>query len=165
VLQDIPGARIDLRLAGELASEDPGRILLKMEVPPTFLGVEQAVGELGDTVPVFGGGAAALLYSELVRGASGTMPATAVSDFLVDVWRRFQSGDRDGARAAFQRIAGFLVTTSTPGTVPAFNREALVLRGVLRSSHGRTPGYQLTHADRGELRELLDDLSVLADGR
>jgi 2-keto-3-deoxy-L-arabinonate dehydratase len=158
VIQDIPEARASASLAAELAREFPGRVALKVEVPPTPIAVRDAVQESGGTVPVFGGAGGLVFISELLRGATGTMPGCVVPEVFVATWRRFRAGDVDGARAAFAAALPFLVATTQPGRLLPLYREALAVRGVIPAAHGRCPDGELDDTDRAEVRALLAGL-------
>jgi 2-keto-3-deoxy-L-arabinonate dehydratase len=160
VLQDIPVARVSGSVAAELHREHPGRIALKVEVEPTPLAVADAVAATGGEIPVFGGAGGLRFYSELVRGAVGTMPGCVVPELFVEVWRHWLEGDREAARRAFERFVPFLAVTGAPGLLLAFYRELLVLRGVFSSSAARQPAAELSETDRAELRELVESLEL-----
>jgi 2-keto-3-deoxy-L-arabinonate dehydratase len=72
-IQDLPHARVDLDVVVALERDYPGRILLKAESPPTVDTVAAAIEATDGRVPVFGGAGGLAFYSELLRGASGTM--------------------------------------------------------------------------------------------
>jgi dihydrodipicolinate synthase/N-acetylneuraminate lyase len=120
VLQDIPTARIPAPLAASVADAHPGRFAFKAEVSPTPVTVEWAVRELGGRMPVFGGAGGLLFYSELLRGAAGTMPGCVLPELFVRVWAEFRAGDRSAARQTFPRFLPFLVATTVPGRVLEF---------------------------------------------
>lgn len=160
-LQDLPHARLDLGVAVALEAAYPGRIALKAECPPSADTVAGAIEATGGRIPVFGGAGGLLFYSELLRGAAGTMPGCVLPDAFVTVWRQFTSGDTGAARASFARIVPFLTATNRPGLMFSFYREALVLRGIFHEAVARTPGIPLDPLDRRELRELLEDIGCL----
>ena len=161
VLQDVPFARLDVTLASTLAEEYPGRICMKIETPPTPMAVGEAVRLIAnESVPVFGGAGGLCFHSELLRGAAGTMPGASIADLLVGVWRTYLSGDGSRARQLFGRLLPLLSVMMLEGYVMAMHREVLRLRGVLPTSHTRTPSVQASPIDIEELRSLMRDLAL-----
>jgi 4-hydroxy-tetrahydrodipicolinate synthase len=160
-LQDTVFARVDLSMATALAERYPGRVLLKLEVPPTPRLVERVVQATGGRIPVFGGAGGTAFYSELLRGAVGTMPSSMAPALFVEIWTLFRDGELEASRLAFARLLPLLSATHAPGVGLAFFREALVLRGVFQQAYARTPAAALSDTDRSELRMLLDDLELL----
>jgi dihydrodipicolinate synthase/N-acetylneuraminate lyase len=162
VLQDIPQARVRPELALELADLFPGRIALKIETPPTPVGVREAVEAVaGRGIAVFGGAGGLLLHSEMIRGARGTMPGCALPDCFVDVWRAHRAGDRAAARRTFARLVPLLSVLTMPGRVMQMHREVLRLRGVFDTADLRAPAARLTRTDVQEVAELLSDLGLV----
>jgi 2-keto-3-deoxy-L-arabinonate dehydratase len=159
VVQDLPEARASPALAAELGRAFRGRVVLKVEVPPTVTAVRDAVSESGGSVPVFGGAGGLVFVSELLRGAAGTMPGCVLPDVFVATWRRFRAGDVAGARAAFAPALPFLVAATQPGRLLPLYREGLVARGVIGAAHGRNPDGELDDTDRAEVRALLAELA------
>jgi dihydrodipicolinate synthase/N-acetylneuraminate lyase len=160
VLQDVVTARVDMGLTHTLQREFPGRILLKAEVPPTPFAVATAVAATNGQMPVFGGAGGLAFYSELLRGAAGTMPSCMVPEPFVEVWDKYQDGDVEGARLAFARLQPLLVLTTSQVLGLAYYREALVLRGIFESASCRAPSAVLSDLDRRELQVLLDSLEL-----
>jgi dihydrodipicolinate synthase/N-acetylneuraminate lyase len=158
VLQDLPDARVDAVMAADLAAEFPGRVTLKVEVAPTPIAVRDAVERSGGALPVFGGAGGLLFVSELLRGATGTMPGCVFPEVFVETWRRFEAGDVDEARRAFAPALPFLVAATLPGRMLSLYREALVVRGVIPAAHGRCPDVELDDVDRAEVRALLSGM-------
>jgi 4-hydroxy-tetrahydrodipicolinate synthase len=160
VLQDVPGARIPVKLVATLATNYVGRLAFKAESPPTPVAVETIVRECGGQVPVFGGAAGLQLYSELLRGASGTMPGCAVPEHFVDVWSAFGARDLVAARKSFDLVLPFLTATAASGRILPYYRETLVFRGIFDGAHCRAPEQPLSQFERKELREIIAHLGV-----
>jgi dihydrodipicolinate synthase/N-acetylneuraminate lyase len=164
-LQDHLTARLETGVIVQLEREFPDRFVLKAEVPPTQVAVMRARRDTDGRMPVFGGSGGTAFYSELIRGAAGTMPGCAVPELFVAVWELFAAGDQDGARRAFARVVPYLTATGAPTLNVAFYRETLALRGIFKSAARRVPAPELTDVDRRELRDLLLDLEIDLDGR
>ena len=160
VLQDTPQARVDFEVASRLARDLPGRLTLKIETPPTPGSVAEAVRTTGGTVPILGGAGGVYFYSELLRGAAGTMPGSVIPEFFVRVWSSFRSGDFPLARSTFARMLPFLTATDGHGSMLAYYRAGLQLRGIFGSSAARFPGMPLDATDKLELHDLLSELGV-----
>jgi 2-keto-3-deoxy-L-arabinonate dehydratase len=101
MIQDAPmsGTPLPATLLADLAKSIPHVQYLKVESPKAADKLRAVVALAGDACPgPFDGEEGITLIPDLEAGATGTMPSAAVPEALVDVLRRWQAGDRDGAR-------------------------------------------------------------------
>ncbi len=77
----------------------------KIEVPQAADKLHALVSALGDRLPgPFDGEESVTLIPDLDAGATGTMPSSTVPAELGQIVRRYRSGDRDGAAAAWEAL-------------------------------------------------------------
>lgn len=165
VIQDLPNAPVSANLVNTLAEAFPGRIAVKIERTPTARRVEAMIESTQAAVPVFGGAGGLQFWSELLRGAAGTMPATPLADVFVTVWNKMQSNDLRGARHHFQQFVPLLAVATQPDYVIPMHRELLRLRGVFSSRSARQPSLELSQADLAELHDLYHDCVDRSDSK
>jgi 4-hydroxy-tetrahydrodipicolinate synthase len=101
MIQDAPmsGTPLPATMLADLAHSIPLVQYLKVESPKAADKLKAVVQLAGDACPgPFDGEEGITLIPDLEAGATGTMPSAAVPEALVEVLRRWQAGDRDGAR-------------------------------------------------------------------
>jgi 4-hydroxy-tetrahydrodipicolinate synthase len=86
------------------------------------------------------------------------MTGFAYPEILVDIHKRFVSGDLDGATAVFYRYLPLIRFENQPRINLAIRKHIYHLRGVLASSKARAP---FTPADPDTLKDLDDILRRL----
>ena len=158
VFQNAPGplgAALDVGTIAEIVRRIPQIQYVKEEVMPSGQRIAQLVKATNGRVQgVFGGDGGRSILSELLHGAAGTMPAVEVIEAHVDLYRRYASGDLDGALDVFtsmlpilnmQRVFRWAVT-----------KKVLVWRGLIECDFVRAPGPRLDTIDERELRALFD---------
>ncbi len=105
VVQDHPassGVWMSVELLLDLAAASPRLRVIKLEDEPT----PPKAGRLlaaDPTLRVLGGLGGQMLIEELRRGCAGTMTGFGYPELLVDIVRRYRSGDHEGATLAFHR--------------------------------------------------------------
>jgi 4-hydroxy-tetrahydrodipicolinate synthase len=109
---------------------------------------------------VMGGHGCAYLLEEYARGACGNMPAAHITDALVLLWNKLESGNQAEARGIFNRMLPLFNVERLYGTT--VYKWVLHKRGVIKSPHLRIP--RRRGLDEHVLRELtlalhdIDDL-------
>lgn len=143
------------RLHGEIESVK----YIKLEDPPTGLKIDRLASLTGGTLKVFGALGGAYAFEELDRGAVGIMTGFTYPEFLVQIHRKLQDGDRDGAAELFYDVVALIRFEFQPGLGISLRKHILVRRGVFETATIRHPGAQvdektLEHLDRilGHLR-------------
>ena len=105
-------------------------------------------------VKIFGGLGGMMFLEELRHGAIGTMTGFAFPEILVEIHRRYTSGDIDGATATFYKYCPLIRFENQPRINLALRKHIYHLRGVIASPRVRSP---FTAVDEGTLADL-DDL-------
>jgi len=163
VVQDAPaatGTTMPAELLAAIARGNPGVAALKIEtMPPAPKVGSVAALDHGDAA-VLGGAGGIDFYHELQRGADGTVPGVAMTELFLAVHARHRAGDRDGARALFNRHLPLLTIAARGGdTFQAVQLRILARRGIVRST-GIRPPWNLDPHLANEVDVLLDDLGV-----
>ncbi|MBO8142859.1 MAG: dihydrodipicolinate synthase family protein [Firmicutes bacterium] len=165
VVQDEPvhtGVIMPPELLVRIITEIDGCRYIKLEEAPTPRKIGQilALAPKERPVGVFGGLGGVQVYYELCRGAVGTMTGFAFPEVLVEIYRRFRTGDRDGARALFYRYLPILAFEGQPGIGLAIRKEILWRRGAIPHPSVRHPAMALDAGTRAELDEVMAQLGL-----
>lgn len=161
VVQDYPlesGVHMSPTFIARLNQELPGARYLKLEDPPTPPKITRILEATGNEMGIFGGLGGTFLFEELRRGAIGTMTGFAYPEVLVEIHRRVESGDVEGARQVFYRWIPLIRYETQPGIGLSIRKHVLSRRGLLDSPDVRRPGPAI---DAPTLRELEDVLRAL----
>jgi 4-hydroxy-tetrahydrodipicolinate synthase len=155
VVQDYPpisGFAMEPALLARIAREVPAVSTIKLEDPPTPLKTSRILREAqGTTVDILGGLGGVFLLEELMAGAAGVMTGFAYPEVLVEVVRRFRSGDVASAAAWFYRYVPLMRFEFQEGLGVAIRKEVLRRRGAIADASTRPPGPDL---DAGTARAL-----------
>jgi dihydrodipicolinate synthase/N-acetylneuraminate lyase len=102
------------------------------------------------------------LIDALERGAVGVQPGCSFVEVYLEIWRRWASGDGDGAAALHRRLLPFLTyAMSGIELVIAMEKRISVRRGWFASDHCRAPGCVLDDHERRLVDALLDEFGDL----
>ncbi len=118
----------------------------------------------GRRVSILVGNGGIYLPQEMRRGVDGAMTGFAYPEMLVEVVRRFQAGDAEGAEDVFDTYLPYLKHEQQLGFGFAVRKEVLRRRGAIATAHVRHPGPKLTPRDHQELDELLARLETRLKG-
>ena len=144
------GSALPPEFVAKLVREIKNVKYVKEELPPEPHSITAVLKVCeSDVKGVFGGSGGRWLIEELERGAVGTMPGCVYTDILSEVYNRFTSGDKEGARELFRDYLMLINTTAGGG------KEVLVLRGIIRASYSRGPHTALDEYDWAELKRNL----------
>jgi 4-hydroxy-tetrahydrodipicolinate synthase len=159
IVQDYPpisGFTMEPSLLARIAREIPRARNIKLEDPPTPLKTvrirEQAQGV---AVSILGGLGGVYLLEELIAGASGAMTGFAYPEMLVEIVKKFKSGDIDGAANAFYRYVPLMRFEFQEGIGMSIRKEVLRRRGALTDASIRVPGAVLDSSTHTALDMLL----------
>ena len=156
VVQDHPassGVWMSSEFLASLAAESTKCRVIKLEEEPSPPKVRRLLSE-NPELAILGGLGGMMLLEELRAGAAGTMTGFGYPEILVDIVRRWQSGDEDGARRTFYAAAPLIRFENQPSLNLAIRKEVYRRRGAIASARVRAPGPTL---DAGTLADL-DDL-------
>ncbi|WP_108658467.1 dihydrodipicolinate synthase family protein [Acuticoccus kandeliae] len=142
-----------------LVEEVPSVVMLKHEDWPglqKLTAVRETAAKRGARrVSILTGNGGLYLPQELARGADGAMTGFAYPEMLVEVVRRHQAGDADGAEDLFDAYLPIVRHEQQPGFGLAVRKEILRRRGAIRSATARAPGPKLDAAGHEELTRLM----------
>jgi 4-hydroxy-tetrahydrodipicolinate synthase len=157
VVQDFPpavgGLLMSVEVIARIGAASPRLRCLKLEDEPSPMKVSQVRAANPDMI-VLGGLGGMMFLEELRHGAVGTMTGFAFPEILVDIYRRFSSGDRDGASEVFHRYLPLIRFENQPRINLALRKHIYHRRGAIASPRVREP---FTPVDTGTLADL-DDL-------
>lgn len=163
MLQNAPapmGVGLKVEEVVALAREVEGIRYVKEETQPSGHRITALATQAGDAVDaVFGGAGARYVIDELLRGATGTMPACEITEVHVDMLARFARGDVDGARTLFERTLPLLSMQAVFRW--RLTKAVLLRRGLIESDYVRAPGPALDAYDQRELDALLARIADL----
>ncbi|MEP6782290.1 MAG: dihydrodipicolinate synthase family protein [Acidobacteriota bacterium] len=161
VVQDFPpavgGITMSVELIAKLAAASPRLSFLKLEDDPAPMKITQ-IRALSKEIKIFGGLGGMMFLEELRHGAIGTMTGFAFPEILVEIFKKFTSGDRDGATLVFYQYLPIIRFENQPRINLALRKHIYHLRGVIASSRVRSP---FTPVDADTLAELDDILARL----
>jgi 4-hydroxy-tetrahydrodipicolinate synthase len=158
VVQDHPassGVWMTVELLLDLAAASLRLRVIKLEDEPTPPKAGRVL-TADPTLRVLGGLGGQMLIEELRRGCAGTMTGFGYPEILVDIVRRFRSGDHEGATLAFHRACPLIRFENQAGLNVPIRKLIYQRRGAISSARVRAPGPVL---DPGTIADL-DDLLV-----
>ncbi len=165
VVQDYPpssGVQMSVELIAGLGAEAPSCRTLKLEDEPSPPKVA-AVRAAEPRIAILGGLGAIMLLEELRAGTAGTMTGFGFPEVLLDIVRRFQAGDDDGARDVFYRHLPLIRFENQPGINLPLRKHLYRRRGAMASERARSPVATLDTDTKLELDRILRYLG-LAEG-
>jgi 4-hydroxy-tetrahydrodipicolinate synthase len=159
--EDFNGIHICPTVYNRLAREFDSLVSVKVEGGRSLEKIKDIQELLGDRLAIIGGFAALMLLEEFDLGTNGSIPGCCLTDLLVDVYTGLKER-RGTVKANFSRYKkwvyfGILHMSS----FAEFEKETLRLRGVIKSSHTRSPHVPLGEQDKLELRKLLAELALV----
>lgn len=164
MLQDHPlsGVTMPAAFLADLARaiERLGYFKIESNRAPAKIGAVARLG--GEAIRgLFGGTAGVVFLEELDQGAAGTMPSSLLPEVFVRVLTAYRAGDRKRAAGLMARCARLVAFEIHLGGQRAV-KEALALRGVVRSTFVRGPIRDAwdEHAAR-QFRELIEEAGLL----
>jgi 4-hydroxy-tetrahydrodipicolinate synthase len=162
VVQDFPPAAGGLLMSVEVIARigaSPKCRCLKLEDEPSPMKVSQ-VRAANPDIRVLGGLGGMMFLEELRHGAAGTMTGFAYPEILVDIYRRFSSGDLDGATAAFYRYLPLIRFENQPRINLAIRKHIYHRRGAIASPRVRAPFAAVDPETLADLDDILRRLEL-----
>ncbi|HEY8454491.1 MAG TPA: dihydrodipicolinate synthase family protein [Actinopolymorphaceae bacterium] len=162
VLQYAPhqtGTSLDAATIAALARDHPNLALVKVEsTPPGAL--IAALGAQRPALPAVVGYAGVQLPDAVRRGAVGVQPGCSITEVYVEIWRRFETGDVDGAvdlhRRLLPYISYWMLDTEL---IIAAEKLISVRRGLFADPHCRAPAHQLDTYEVDMIDRMLDEFA------
>ncbi|MEZ5288329.1 MAG: dihydrodipicolinate synthase family protein [Vicinamibacterales bacterium] len=163
VVQDFPpvvgGILMSVELIARIGAASPRARYLKLEDEPSPMKVSQVRAASPDTV-IFGGLGGMMFLEELRHGAHGTMTGFAYPEILVDIHRKFTSGDVDGATAVFYRYLPLIRFENQPRINLAIRKHIYHRRGAIASPRARAPFAPVDAETLADLDDILRRLDL-----
>ncbi len=163
VVQDFPpvvgGILMSVDLIARIADASPRCRFLKLEDEPSPMKVGQIRNACPDLV-IFGGLGGMMFLEELRHGADGTMTGFAYPEILVDIHRRFSSGDVDGATDVFYRYLPLIRFENQPRINLAIRKHIYQRRGAITTARARAPFAPVDAETLADLDDILRRLDL-----
>jgi 4-hydroxy-tetrahydrodipicolinate synthase len=164
VVQDHPassGVWMSVEFLASLAAESTKCRVVKLEEEPSPPKIRRLL-TANPELAVLGGLGGLMLLEELRAGAAGTMTGFGFPEILVDIVRRFQGGDEDGAGDVFYRACPLIRFENQPLLNLPIRKLIYQRRGAIASARVRAPGGALDAGTVADLDRLLRDLGLAA---
>lgn len=159
VVQDEPastGVNLPPGFFARVANEVPTARYAKLEEPPTPVKISAIETLVPHHYRMFGGLGGMYFYEELGRGAVGVMTGFAYPEVLVQVYEHFAAGNREEARETFYRYLPLIRFEAQLGVSGvAIRKQAYQSRGIIASSHVRSPAPTGDEHTRDELADMI----------
>ena len=145
MIHDYPtsfGVTLSYDLIGRLAQDGVCPYIKQEDYPvgpKTSAILEKSAGKIG----VFGGLGGIYFMEELERGAIGIATGFSFPAVLVDIQRRFESGDAAGARQLFDQMATLFRYEFQPKLGLPFRKHVYQRRGIFETTFVRAPSVTL----------------------
>jgi len=156
MVQDAPlsATPLPVSLLVDLVRQVPQVQYAKVEVPQAADKLDALVGALGDSLPgPYDGEESVTLIPDLDAGATGTMPSSMVPAELGQIVRRYLSGDRAGAVAAYEGLLPLIHFENRQCGLRA-QKILLAEGGIVASDRTRAPLGPVSQRTRRGLIEL-----------
>jgi dihydrodipicolinate synthase/N-acetylneuraminate lyase len=155
--EDFSGSGVRTSLFAKLSKEHSNLVSVKVEGGDILQKIQDAVAlPESKNFTVIGGMAARFLFEEIDLGAQGNIPDACLTDLLVSAYDDYITGKKDSARATFARYKPWVDFMSLhPGSSAEIEKETLKLRGIVKSSHTRSPHIPLDEESKKELTKIL----------
>jgi 4-hydroxy-tetrahydrodipicolinate synthase len=156
IVQDEPAATgVNLPVSALLAALGAcASQVVKLEAPPTPPKIARLLAERPG-LTVFGGLGGVSVYSEMLRGAAGTMTGFAFPEILRAIRLAFENGDRALAATIFDRFLPYIAFEGQPVVGLAIRKEVLRRRGILTTALTRSTRSTLDEVTAAELDDVL----------
>lgn len=158
VLQDFP-PESNIFMSGaymaELADSIERITHIKLEDPPTPPKVRETLKCVRSPIGIFGGLGGTFFLNELQSGAIGTMTGFAFPEVLVEIYKKYSSGDETGAAEVYYRYLPLLNFEGQQGVGLAIRKEILRRRGALTTNALREPASPLPSYLLAQLEDAL----------
>ncbi len=157
MIQDAPlmtQVAMPAALLARMAREIEHVEYVKVEAPPTASKVTALLEAGAGKLTAFGGLNCQFMLEEIARGARGMMPGSDMIPEFVEIWRREQVGDHDGAWSLFTRVLPLARFELQPGLGVSAMKNNLKAAGIICSATVRHPTAELDGRSLAELEFL-----------
>lgn len=168
VVQDFPpavgGLLMSVEVIARIGAASPRLRCLKLEDEPSPMKVSQVLAANPEMI-VLGGLGGMMFLEELRHGAHGTMTGFAYPEILVDIFRRYTSGDVDGATEVFYRYLPLIRFENQPRINLAIRKHIYHRRGAIASPRARAPYAPVDAETLADLDDILRRLDLAPQPR
>ena len=168
VIHDFPdsfGTEVKPEVIARLA-QTGGVSMIKMEEPPVGQKISRIIDLAGSSpVHIFGGLGGVYFLEELQRGAIGTMTGFAFPEILVAIYKKFSSGDVQGAAAIFDQYCPLIRYEFQPKIGLALRKYVYQQRGAIASQAIRAPGMRIDGTTIAELDAIVKRVGLSYEGK
>ncbi len=134
--------------AVKVESQPPGRTISALLDSPTP--VPGVVGHAGQQLP-----------DALRRGAMGVQPGCSFTELYMDMWRRWEAGEREIATRMHARLLPYLSSWMQDVSLIVGVEKLIALRrGLIDSAHCRPPARGLDDVERDSVNAFLDEFGT-----
>jgi 4-hydroxy-tetrahydrodipicolinate synthase len=163
VVQDFPpavgGLLMSVEVIARIGAASPKLRCLKLEDEPSPMKVSQVRAANPDMI-VLGGLGGMMFLEELRHGAHGTMTGFAYPEILVEIFKRYTSGDLNGATAVFYRYLPLIRFENQPRINLAIRKHIYHRRGAIASPRARAPFAPVDAETLADLDDILRRLEL-----
>jgi len=163
--QDYPystGVQLSVPTLNRLVRSFPQLVMLKHEDCPGLGKITRVRGDAEKEglrrISILVGNGGLYFPLEMRRGADGAMTGFAYPEMLVEVYRKFEAGDPEGAEDLFDQYLPLVRYEQQPGFGLAVRKEILRRRGAISNSKARRPAPTLTTSELEEIDRLIERL-------
>jgi len=162
IVQDEPAATgVTMPVSTLLAALDASRsTVVKLEDPPTPPKIGRLLAQRAG-LTIFGGLGGVSAYSELRRGAAGTMTGFAYPEILRAIRLAFEAGDPALAAALNDKFLPYLVFEGQARVGLGIRKEVLRRRGVITTARTRALSPLSDEATLAELDDVLSRVGLV----
>ena len=162
---DFQGAGLPARLFVELAGRCTNFQFVKLENVLPGQRCQEIIKQSAGKMKVLYGWGGLRLFDGLAHGACGIMPGPALTVVFAQIFKLYNMGNIDGAKAWFYRILPFLIfSLEHLELLIQMEKRVLMRRGVIASDRLREPTLLLDAAYQQQAEELVTNvLTVLAE--
>ncbi len=153
---DFQGGGLPARLFVDLAERCPNFQFVKLENVLPGERCQEIIRQSGGKIKVLYGWGGLRLFDGLAHGACGIMPGPALSGIYVHIFRLYDAGHVDEAKAWFYRMLPFLVfALEHLELLIQMEKRVLMRRGVIVSDRLREPTLRLDAAYEQQVEEMV----------
>lgn len=160
ILQDIPQSPISKQLALRINNENVNAKYIKVESLPTVPRISSMYKNLKHKFNIFGGAGGNYFLEELKRGACGTMPFASQSKEFVEVFKKYNIGEKTAAKDIFDRLIAPVNRLGSTNYDIYFHiqKQILVKKGIIKNSFVRQPTLKIDNLMQEEINILIEEI-------
>ena len=133
---------------------------IKVESLPTVPRISSMYKNLKHKFNIFGGAGGNYFLEELKRGACGTMPFASQSKEFVEVFKKYNIGEKRAAKDIFDRLIAPVNRLGSTNYDIYFHiqKQILVKKGIIKNSFVRQPTLKIDNLMQEEINILIEEI-------